>query len=231
VKETVGEMYAFARFIKAKPPLQLERTDTRLYFHPGLGRTQDDGSCLGSLWLQNPGSARYASSQTPLGQFAPVQPDPLMKHLRRVLDAVVDQSDIPDDAYVEILNAHYFCDAGGLKGADIIGLLPPQEICKHGIRASSQFLVLSLGKGWAEKFVRNVARAIAARNARLSVITPNATSQKDATTLRVRRQVWEPGQGVPVLGRSSYANPVGASGPWRAAYVNRVAAEIVASLP
>ncbi len=221
--------YAFAKFVEAEPPLEFERIDTRLYFQAASKRTEDGGTCVGSFWLQNPGSARYASATQPCGELAPVKTDPLMKHLRNVLLAIPEDL-VPDDAYVELLNVHYFSDVrGGLKGRAIVGEIPRTELCKRAISACSRFLVLGLGKGWAAEFAPNVADAIVARGREISIITPDG-HQADHEGFEVSRELWRPDHGAPTIASSIFANPIGASAKWKEAYVRDVAAAIGDSL-
>lgn len=222
--------YAFAIFTQAAPPLELERSDTRLYFHRKNVTHPNQGTCIGSIWLQNPGSARYANPHQPLGTFAALQTDPLMRHLRNLLDAVLKEVLIPEDSYIELLNTHYFSDVkDGPKGATALQHVPVTEICKKGISPTSRFLLLSLGGGWASRYSELIRNQIAQAKQPLTVIAPKGPQTKP-NELRVTVINCTVSTFATQLPDSTFANPVGASASWKERYVQDVSQAIITAL-
>jgi hypothetical protein len=222
--------YAYAVFRQAPAPLELERLDTRLYLHRRAERTQAEGLCVGSFWLQNPGSARYENPQQKLGAFAALQVDPLMRHLRAVLDEAMAHKSFADGAYVEILNVHYFADVSdGPKGAEALRHVAGTSICSQGISDTSQFLVLGVGAGWAAKYQEHIRVHLARARQTVTVIAPKGPQTRpDDLAITVLR--CGGARATDALPPSTFPNPVGASRDWKERYVRLVGREIAGAV-
>lgn len=116
----------FAKF--SKPGADLLRQDTRFYFDD-IGAKSPGDSCIGTIFLCNPGSAKGTT-----GRWGPLEPDPTLGVIESILRAAVarkgkdnSQFELPKSSYVEILNCCYVCS----------GSRAPTK-CRCGIRQPVQ---------------------------------------------------------------------------------------------
>lgn len=97
----------YAKYTPIAPDLN-RREDTRAYLLRGA-QDQSQRDCVGTIWMQNPGSAEGTSDWGPLRSL-----DPALRVVDQILDVVVDRApkmgkSIGAGEYLQILSLHYVC--------------------------------------------------------------------------------------------------------------------------
>lgn len=121
------------------------REDTRVYFLDSRTHDQDEGNCVGTIWMCNPGTKYESGSKTvplktslPWGRWPRCDLDETMKIIVAVIEeaqrqAALHNRFIEQEDYVKVMNLFYLCESKKRKARkQLPGMrpLPPQQPCQ-----------------------------------------------------------------------------------------------------
>lgn len=103
------QSHYWAKFIQENQDAYLYRFDTRIYINP-TDSPQDSDTCLGAIFLKNPGSAFPKDRSLINNGFALTEGDKTLNIMKHVLLEAYKNYDIKPAGYVQILNLFYLCE-------------------------------------------------------------------------------------------------------------------------